>query len=167
MLVNVLSALRDARTVASVTVVCADRRVKSIVQQFGATFLWEGRRRGLNRALNFALRDSPHDSPILIIHADLPLLTSKEVDNLIIDAENYPLTLVPSKDKTGTNAILMRSPNILRFAFGKDSFRKHLSLAKKRKISYKVLRIDGVAFDIDEEADLEELLHHFDQDKNT
>ena len=166
MLVNVLSALREARTVASVTVVCADRSIKPIVQQYGARFLWEGRRRGLNRALNFALRDSPRDSPILIIHADLPLLTSKEVDDLIIGAQNYPLSFVPSKDKTGTNAILMRSPNIIRFAFGEDSFRKHLSLAKKRKTSYKVLRINGVAFDIDEERDLEELMHHFDQETN-
>jgi 2-phospho-L-lactate guanylyltransferase len=160
MLVNVLTALRNARTLDTVTVVCADRKMKPIVQECGATFLWEGHRRGLNGALNFALKNIPNNSHILIIHADLPLLTSEEVNHLIIGAQNHPLTVVPSKDKTGTNAILMREPNIIRLAFGKGSFQKHINLAKQRRVYCKILRINGVAFDVDEEDDLKELMQH-------
>ncbi|MGA3296152.1 MAG: 2-phospho-L-lactate guanylyltransferase [Candidatus Bathyarchaeia archaeon] len=158
MLVKVLSALREARTVSSVTVVCADRRVRSITQKCGATFLWEGHRHGLNRALNFALKNLPNDSPVLIIHADLPFLTAKEVDQIVNGAAGHPIALVPSKDKTGTNAILMQVPGLIKLAFGKDSFRKHLNLTKKKRVSCSVLRIEGVAFDVDEEDDLDELL---------
>jgi len=158
MLVKVLSALREARTVSSVTVVCADRRVRSITQKCGATFLWEGHRHGLNRALNFALKNLPNDSPVLIIHADLPFLTAREIDQIVNRAARHPVALVPSKDKTGTNAILMQVPGLIKLAFGKDSFRKHLNLTKKKRLSCAVLRIEGVAFDVDEEDDLDELL---------
>ncbi|HKM77778.1 MAG TPA: 2-phospho-L-lactate guanylyltransferase [Candidatus Bathyarchaeia archaeon] len=158
MLVKVLTALRGARTVSSVTVVCADRRVRSITEKCGATFLWEGHRHGLNRALNFALKNLPNDSAVLIIHADLPFLTAKEVDQIVNGAADHSIALVPSKDKTGTNAILMQVPGLIKLAFGKDSFRKHLNLTKKKRVSCSVLRIEGVAFDVDEEDDLDELL---------
>ena len=158
MLVKVLSALREARTVSSVTVVCADRKIRSITEKCGATFLWEGHRHGLNRALNFALKNLPNDSAVLIIHADLPFLTAKEVDQIVNGAADHPIALVPSKDKTGTNAILMQVPGLIKLAFGKDSFRKHLNLTKKKRVSCSVLRIEGVAFDVDEEDDLDELL---------
>ena len=160
MLINVLSALKRSSSVGSVTVVCADKKIQSLVEGCGATFLWEGRRRGLNPALNLAMKEVTSDSAVLIIHADLPLLTSDDVDDLVRRTRNYSLSLVPSKDGTGTNAILMQSPSMIRLAFGKDSFRKHDMLAKKRKVAYRVLRIHGVAFDIDDEQDLDELMRH-------
>ena len=158
MLINVLSALKRSSSVGSVTVVCADKKIQSLVEGCGAAFLWEGRRRGLNPALGFAMKEVPADSSVLIIHADLPLLTSYDVENLVRQAGNYSLALVPSKDGTGTNAILMRSPNMIRLAFGKGSFRRHDVFAKKTKLAFRVVRIHGVAFDIDDEQDLDELL---------
>ena len=110
MLTNVLIALKKSDSVGSVTVVCADRRLQMLVEGCAATFLWEGRRRGLNPALNLAMKEVTSDSAVLIIHADLPLLTSDDVDDLVRRTRNYSLTLVPSKDGTGTNAILMQSP---------------------------------------------------------
>ena len=158
MLINVLTALRRAKSVASLTVVCADRRLRLLVEECGASFLWEGHPRGLNRALNFALRRIPSGSPILIIHADLPFLTPEDVDNLIMRAQGYPLAFVPSKDRTGTNALLMQSPNLIKLAFGKGSFGKHIMQSKKAKIRHESFRIYGVAFDVDEEEDLDELI---------
>lgn len=158
MLINVLTALRRAESVASLTVVCADRRLRQLVEGCGASFLWEGHHRGLNRALNFALKKIPSGSPILIIHADLPFLAPEDVDGLAMKAEGYPLAFVPSKDETGTNAIVMQSPNLIKLAFGKGSFGKHVMLAKKAKVRHGSLRIYGIAFDVDEEQDLDELI---------
>ena len=108
--------------------------------------------------MNFALRRIPSGSPILIIHADLPFLTPEDVDNLIMRAQGYPLAFVPSKDRTGTNALLMQSPNLIKLAFGKGSFGKHIMQSKKAKIRHESFRIYGVAFDVDEEEDLDELI---------
>ena len=158
MLINVLTALKRSSSVSSVAVVCADLNVQSLVEEFGATFLWEGRRRGLNPALNFAMKEVPSDSSVLIIHADLPLLTHADVDNLVRRAGNCSLALVPSKDGMGTNAILMRSPNMIRLAFGKRSFHRHEVYARKMKIPFRIINIPGVAFDIDNEQDFDELV---------
>jgi len=157
MLINVLSALKRSNSISSVTVVCADRQIQPLVEGRGAAFLWESTRRGLNHALGFAMREVPSGSSVLIIHAHLPLLTSNDVDSLVRRAENCSLALVPSKDGTGTNAILMRSPNIIRLAFGIGSFHKHYALAMKKKLALGVVRIHGVGFDVDDEQDLDEL----------
>jgi len=158
MLINVLAALKRSRSVESVTVVCADTRMQALVERCGATFLWEGKPRGLNPALSFAMKGVTPDSSILIIHADLPLLTSDDVDHLVRRTVNYSLALVPSKDGAGTNAILMQSPNIIRLAFGKGSFHKHCMSARKKRLDFRVIRIHGVAFDVDDEEDLDELV---------
>jgi len=158
MLMNVLTALKRSSSVSSVVVVCADLNVQSVVEGFGATFLWEGKRRGLNPALNFAMKKVPSESPVLIIHADLPLLTHADVDNLVRRAGNCSLTLLPSKDGMGTNAILMRSPNMIQLAFGRRSFHRHEVYARKMKIPFRVISIPGVAFDIDNEKDFDELV---------
>jgi 2-phospho-L-lactate guanylyltransferase (CobY/MobA/RfbA family) len=47
---------------------------------------------------------------------------------------------------------------MIRLAFGEGSFRKHERVARKRRLPYKVLRIHGVAFDVDDEHDLDELM---------
>jgi 2-phospho-L-lactate guanylyltransferase len=160
MLINVLTALKQSCLVDSVTVVCSDRRIQALVEGCGATFLWEGRRRGLNPALGFAMKRVTFDSSVLIIHADLPLLTSNDVDQLVRRSGNYSLAFVPSKDNTGTNAILMQSPNMINLEFGKDSFRKHCVLARKRRLEFRIVRIHGIAFDVDDEQDLDELVRN-------
>ena len=160
MLINVLAALKRSRLVDSVTVVCADRRMQALVEGCGATFLWEGRCRGLNPALGFAMNRVTSDSSVLIIHADLPILTSDDVDQLVRLAGNYSLAFVPSKNGTGTNAILMQSPNMIKLRFGKGSFRKHCELARKRRLDFRIVRIHGVAFDVDDEQDLDELVRN-------
>lgn len=161
MLINVLSALKRSSSVSSVTVVCADRQVQPVVEGRGAVFLWEGRRRGLNPALGFAMRQVRSNSSVLIIHADLPLVKSYDVDSLVRRAGNCSLALVPSKDGMGTNAILMRSPNMIRLAFGNDSFHRHYALARKMNLALRIVRIHGVAFDIDDEQDLDELVKYY------
>jgi len=160
MLINVLSALKQSGPISSISVVSADRKIQPVVERSGAIFLWEGRRKGLNRALAFAMKETPSHSSVLIIHADLPLLTSNDLETLVKRAGNCSLALVPSKDGTGTNAILMRSPHLIRLAFGVGSFHKHYALASKLKLALRVIRIHGIAFDVDDEQDLDELVKY-------
>ena len=158
MLINVLTALRRAESIASVTVVSADRGLRQLVEGCGASFLWENHHQGLNRALTYALRKIPGGNPILIIHADLPFLMAEEVDRLTMKAQRYPLTFVPSKDETGTNAIVMQSPNLIKLSFGRGSFGRHVMLAKKAKVRHESVRIYGIEFDVDDEQDLDKLI---------
>lgn len=160
MLKDVLSALRVAKRIHSVTVVSADKGVRRICKRLGASFLWEGRRRGLNRGVKLAVRHAQQRgaSSVLVIHSDLPLLKPLEIDTFLKRSEGCSVALTPSKDRDGTNALFMSPPQVIPPVFGKDSFRKHLSLAKQRKARSRVLLFNGIGFDVDTPRDLVELM---------
>jgi 2-phospho-L-lactate guanylyltransferase len=159
---NVLVALRNARGISEVTVVSGDRSASRIAHRYGATFLWEGKRLGLNKALKLAIAklEQRGDGAAMIIHADLPLLTSEDVDSFVTRSQDCQIAIVPCKNRTGTNALLLRPPNAIPPVFGKGSYKMHLSLAKKTGFRWKVLRIRGIQFDIDDRRDLEQLMRH-------
>jgi len=156
MLKDVLSALRRTKRIHSVTVVSADKGARRICKRLGASFLWEGRRRGLNRGVKLAVRHAQREcaTSVLVIHSDLPLLKPLEVDEFLKRSVGCSVALTPSKDRDGTNALLMSPPQVIRPVFGKDSFRKHLLLARQRKARSRVLLFNGIGFDVDTPRDL-------------
>lgn len=160
MLKDVLFVLRRSRQVRSVTVVSADKNARSISRRFGADFLWEGKRRGLNKGLKLAISNSERRgaSSVLVIHSDLPLLKPREIDEFLEQSQGYSVSLTPSKDGAGTNALLLRPPRVIRPVFGRDSFRRHLSLAMRTNARSRVLRFRGISFDVDKPRDLVNLM---------
>lgn len=160
MLKDVLFVLRRSRQVRSVTVVSADKNARSISRRFGADFLWEGKRRGLNKGLKLAISNSERRgaSSVLVIHSDLPLLKPREIDEFLEQSQGFSVSLTPSKDGSGTNALLMRPPRVIRPVFGRDSFRRHLSLAMKKNARSRILRFRGISFDVDKPRDLVDLM---------
>lgn len=157
---NVLVALKKSRRVNDVIVVSGDKSVSKVAHRYGAEFLWEGRRNGLNRALKLAIGRLEDSGAAMIIHADLPLLTTKDVNEFVTRSKRVHIAIAPCKNGTGTNALLLRPPSAIRPAFGNGSFRTHLSLAKKARFRWKVLRISGIQFDIDDLQDLHEFMSH-------
>ena len=99
------------------------------------------------------------DGAVMIVHADLPLLTARDIDTFVARSQGYELAIGPCKEDRGTNALLLRNPNVIPLSFGIRSFKKHLSHAKKTKLQYKVVRVLGLRFDIDEPRDLRVLMH--------
>jgi 2-phospho-L-lactate guanylyltransferase len=90
---------------------------------------------------------------------DLPLLTTEDIETLL-DYDNVApsAVIVPSRDGTGTNALLRRPPDLFPSHFGAHSLSKHLAAAEKAKARCQVLALPRIALDIDEPADLVELL---------
>lgn len=142
------------------TVVSADKSVYRICRHFGAGFLWEGKRRGLNKAVRMAIHQSQHGGAeaVLIVHADLPLLKAREVDSFLEQAKAYSVAVAPSRDGSGTNALFMNPPQVIQPVFGSDSFRRHLAFAKKMDASVKIIRLKGISFDVDAPQDLAKLM---------
>jgi len=62
--------------------------------------------------------------------------------------------LVPSRDGTGTNAILRRPPDIFPSQFGPGSFARHLAAARAAGISWRILENPRIALDLDDPDDL-------------
>lgn len=165
MLQDVLTVVGSNRSVRRLWVISHDREVLSTVEAFGAVPLEEKFDMGLNRALRLAGRTAEEHGAgkLLILHSDVPLIRPADLASLIRagrnQKEDHPLVLaVPSKEGTGTNALLRNPPNVIPPCFGRDSLRRHAREAARRKVPFRVCKIPRLAMDIDTPKDLIALL---------
>jgi 2-phospho-L-lactate/phosphoenolpyruvate guanylyltransferase len=93
----------------------------------------------------------------LVIPADIPLVQSAELNEIMAQAPQDGSVLVPAADGRGTNAALRRPANLFPLKFGNDSFQPHLAAARETGKTCIVLRLPGMALDIDSPADLQQL----------
>ena len=159
MLVDVLQTLRKVRQIRRIVVVSADYEVRRIARVMRVYFLYEGKRRGLNKAVRLAIRDAKRRkfSTALVLPSDIPLITPREINRLLRLSEGFAVAITPSKDEGGTNALLLRPPEAISPAFGKNSFQRHLSIAHRKGFPARVVKLRGIASDVDEPADVASL----------
>jgi 2-phospho-L-lactate guanylyltransferase len=113
---------------------------------------------GLNAALEASLAQLPDAvQRLLIVSADLPLLESADLAALMAAAGAEGIALAPDHAGTGTNALFLRLPSTFRFQFGAGSFLRHVSEAARLGAPAVTVARPGLAFDIDEPADLARL----------
>jgi 2-phospho-L-lactate guanylyltransferase len=98
---------------------------------------------------------------VLRLPLDVPLAQSANIDELLaIDCAPPALVIVPSRDGTGTNAILRTPPALFPSRFGNGSFAKHCGEAKRAGAQIIVRRNARLEMDVDDEADLLALVQH-------
>ena len=160
MLDDVLAALRQASTLERIALVTTDPRALALAAQWGFEVVDEGAGRGETGAVELATKvcQERGASSLAVIPGDIPLLTAADVDGLMQHGAQYDMVIAPSWDSRGTNAILLRPPDALQLRFGSWSFFPHVKQAKRRGLSYKVVRLPRVALDVDTPADLARLI---------
>jgi len=115
---------------------------------------------GLNESLNEYLKKmSSHsiNEPVLIIMADLPLISSKNIQD--ITSSNADIVIAPGR-MGGTNAIFIRNPSSFQVDYYGASFLKHYEIAKRNGLNVQVFDSFNLSTDIDEVSDLTEVLIH-------
>jgi 2-phospho-L-lactate guanylyltransferase len=117
-------------------------------------------RPGLNPALEQAAQEVRElgVSTALILPADLPLISSADIDNLL--RRDAPVVIAPDRHRTGTNALMVRldafgEPFV--FQFGEGSFGKHQDEAARLGVDATTAMALGTSFDLDTPEDLERL----------
>lgn len=148
-------ALSDAMFahVAQVLRACpeiADVAVLSDIRPAG----WEGTffvdaGRGLNAEME-AVAERARSQPFLVIHADLPLVTTADIADLLARAAEAGIALAPDQHGTGTNAIALTAAGKFPFAFGENSYTRHLAATDGKA---NVVTRTGLAVDIDTSED--------------
>ena len=154
-----LSAARHAAGVHEVVVVSPDEAVLLRAEAAGAESLRQ-RSRGLNPALREAeaLLFSHRLTAVIILPIDLPLLTAKELERLMklftaARAGGPGVALVPDRQRTGTNVLLIAPPGLIDFQFGRGSRRRHETAARQVGAAYVEFE-SPLMLDLDEPADL-------------
>jgi 2-phospho-L-lactate guanylyltransferase len=98
---------------------------------------------------------------VLRLPLDLPLVQSRDIDELLVAECAAPgLVIVPSRDGTGTNAILRTPPTLFPSHFGSGSFAKHCGEAERVGARIFKRRNVRLEMDVDDEADLRALVQH-------
>ncbi len=108
----------------------------------------------LKQAAEVAIRGGA--TALLVMPSDLLLLTAEEIDSLIADLPpERGIVLAPDRHRTGTNALLMRPPAAIPFAFGPHSFDEHRRLAEVLGVQLAIHDRPAFALDLDTPADLD------------
>jgi len=96
----------------------------------------------------------------LVVPADIPLIQASELDQILAYAPAEGSVLAPAADGRGTNAAFRRPANLFPLRFGNDSFKPHLAAAQATGKTCIVLQLPGIALDVDNPEDLQQLLTH-------
>jgi 2-phospho-L-lactate guanylyltransferase len=157
MLEDVLAALGGAAGLAGVLVVTVDPGARRVAQRYRARLVEDGARDGHSGAVAAAARllAAERRAGMLTLPGDIPLVTAGEIGQLVAAHRPAPaFTIVPSHDEGGSNAILLSPPDAVPLRFGVDSFFPHLRAAEAQGIRPTILRLPGIALDIDNPEDL-------------
>lgn len=162
MLADSLRAGIGARGVGEAVVVTADPDAARLARAAGARPLADHHPpRGMNAAVRLGVRAlvDAGASSALILMADLPLARPGDVEALLIAAPPGPgVALAPSRDGSGTNALVVRPPEALDPRLGPDSLARHLTSAGRLGLAVARLERVGLGLDIDTPEDLTDFL---------
>lgn len=141
---------REAAPEAIVLLVSASGAFRAMARSLGARAFADDES-GLNRALTAAAATIPADDAILVLPADLPLLTGEDIAAMINAAADC--AVAPDRPRQGTNALYWRrAPRV--FRFGRTSFAAHQRAAREQGLTIAIIDRPGLAFDLDEPGDL-------------
>ncbi|HYA99015.1 MAG TPA: 2-phospho-L-lactate guanylyltransferase [Ktedonobacteraceae bacterium] len=152
---HVLRVLFASEVFDKVSVVSSDQQILENAYLWGAKPILE-EYHDHNQALHSAALSelSEGATKLLTISADLPLLTTQEVRYFYSQSLLYDLVLAPSREGTGTNAILVQPPLAVPYVFGLGSLQSFVNAAKEKHLNYTIYHSIGLALDIDTIDDL-------------
>ncbi|MGD8814230.1 MAG: 2-phospho-L-lactate guanylyltransferase [Anaerolineales bacterium] len=157
LLIHTLRALRDVQQIDRTLVVSRDSHALALARDFDARTVTERGHPQLNQALERAtyVAQGYGVSSVLVLPADLPLLTSEDIEKFIEPLGDPPVVVIAADRKgVGTNALLVSPPGLIKFRFGPDSFAKHGSLAREAGARLEVCNLPNLGLDLDEPEDL-------------
>ncbi len=129
-LAHVLATARQWGEFAGIAVISRDPAVWALAQTFGAQPVME-----TGADLNSALRQAQAVTvgagadAVLVLPADLPLLTAQDLTELYDLALAGPGVVIAPAHDAGTNALLLRPPQAIPYLFGEKSFDAHVAHA--------------------------------------
>ena len=161
MLEDVLEALAGVASLAGVALVTRDPEALALAGRYGAECLIEPENRGHTAAVEFAAKilAGRGAGALLQVPGDIPRVSAGEIEAVIAAHAPAPaVTIAPSRDHRGSNAVLCSPPNVFPFRFGDDSFYPHLAAARALGIEPTVIERPGIGLDIDTPDDLKTFL---------
>jgi 2-phospho-L-lactate/phosphoenolpyruvate guanylyltransferase len=162
MLHDVVAALAAWTRRPACALVTSDPFALELARQYDFEIIPDPANPGETGAIEMATRlcEARGIDSTLVIPADIPLIQASELDQILAQAPEEGSVLVPAADGRGTNAAFRRPANLFPLRFGNDSFKPHLAAAQATGKPCRVLELPGIALDVDNPGDLQQLLAH-------
>jgi 2-phospho-L-lactate/phosphoenolpyruvate guanylyltransferase len=161
MVTDVLIALRRAKLVDEVLVVSGEHAAVALAAGYDAAAVIDdpddaGHSSAAVRGVQAAMERGA--TRVLLVPGDCPALDPVELDELLDRAETAPdVLVVPDRHGSGTNALVLTPPDVIRPAFGPGSRERHEQLAAEAGAGCEVVGIQTLGLDVDTLDDLEAL----------
>lgn len=155
---HTIQVLQQVEAISNILVVSRDSNVLTEAREMDVRTVTENGAPELNNALRRASLFSKAFSTegVLIVPADLPLLTPQDVTDFLAQRTQPPMVVItPDRRRGGTNMLLIDPADLLTFSFGEDSFDKHCDLAKSKGADVIVYENERIALDLDVPEDYE------------
>lgn len=163
MLADTVRAVQGVRHADRVFVVTSYEPAMGAARENGWEILREDQQISESVSVDAASRQCEERgvTAVLRLPLDLPLVQSRDIDELLLAECAAPaMVIVPSRDGTGTNAILRTPPTLFPSHFGSGSFAKHCGEAERTGARIFKRRSVRLEMDVDDEADLRALIQH-------
>jgi 2-phospho-L-lactate guanylyltransferase len=163
MLADTLRAVRGVRLAEKIFVVTSYEPAIRAAKENGWEILREENQTSESGSVDWASRICAEKevTGLLRLPIDLPLMRASDIYELLaVDCTAPAVVMVPSRDGTGTNAILRMPPALFPSHFGEGSFAKHLAEADRAGARVIIRQNARLEMDVDDEADLRALLQH-------
>ena len=164
LLVNTLETLSEIPEIEHVLVVSRDQAALSLAREFGARTVLENGMPLLNVALTRATVVAKEYATrgVLIIPADLPLISPEDVRVMLRKVKDPPVVIVaPDRHREGTNALLVCPAGLIDYDFGPGSFERHCERARSAGARLEIVELDSLALDMDVPEDLDLVSQEF------
>ncbi len=159
LLTHTLKTLKETPDVDEVLVVSRDPKVLAIAHDHNARTILENGSPHLNTALEraTAVAKMYTTNGVLILPADLPLISQEDIEKLIEIAKGHKRVVVitPDRHRNGTNAMLISPAGIIEYDYGEKSFDRHCERARKAGARLEICELPSIELDLDLPEDLE------------
>jgi 2-phospho-L-lactate guanylyltransferase len=158
MVSDVLTALRRTRRLDAIVVVTGESAVEVLARGHGAETIPDPDDAGHVPAALLGVRWATQGGAerVLLVPGDCPAASPAELDELLAETGAHPpeVVVVPDRHGTGTNALLLRPPDVIAPSFGPGSRERHEHAARAAGARLRVEHPASLLLDVDTAEDL-------------
>jgi 2-phospho-L-lactate/phosphoenolpyruvate guanylyltransferase len=158
LLAHTMDTLTAIPEIEHVLVISRDQAALALAREYGARTVQEHGAPQLNIALTRAtiVARTYATRGVLILPADLPLITPEDIQTLLSRAVDPPVVVIsPDRHRQGTNALLVCPAGVIEYEFGPGSFQRHCARARQAGAHLEICELPSLALDMDLPEDLE------------
>jgi 2-phospho-L-lactate guanylyltransferase len=156
MLADVLAAVSESRMVSATIVVTGEPAAAAIAASAGAEVVEDPEDASHSDAASLGVTRAIGNGAdcVVLLPGDCPLLDPRELDHLLTGLPDPFVSIVPDRHGTGTNALVLVPPAVIRPAFGEGSCERHRLIARDAGVPHSVEEVETLGLDLDTPADI-------------